>query len=150
MWLLLLPFPVVLVVIAALGFGTLIAALNVAYRDFRYVVTFLVQVWMLATPSIYLDLNTTQPAVADSSVPMVDSTSLNAAGANENTNSPRWAGALAYANPMVAVIELFRGATIGTTIVWGRVVTSAALLTSVMIGAFYYFRRVEDSFADVI
>lgn len=127
--LLLLPLAVALVVIAALGVGTLIAALNVAYRDFRYVVTFLVQVWMLATPSIYLDLNMPQAAAAD---------------------SPHWAGVLVYLNPMIAVIELFRGAAIDTPIAWGRVATSTLLLTGVMVAAFYYFRRVEDSFADVI
>jgi ABC-type polysaccharide/polyol phosphate export permease len=84
---------------------------------------------MLATPSIYLDLNVAQPVAAV---------------------SPHWAGALAYLNPMIAVIELFRGAAIDTPIAWGRVATSTVLLTGVMVAAFYYFRRVEDSFADVI
>lgn len=119
----LLPPAVVLVVIAALGVGTLIAALNVAYRDFRYVVTFLVQLWMLGTTSIYLETTAAEGERA---------------------------GFLAYLNPLIAVIELFRGSALDTTIPWGRVAFSGVVLTVVMVAAFYYFRRVEDSFADVI
>src|SRR5262249_9050031 len=44
-------------VIAALGIGTLLSALTVAYRDFRYVVPFMVQLWMFATPAIYMQAN---------------------------------------------------------------------------------------------
>ena len=43
-----------LIVLAAVGLGTLLAALNVAYRDFRYVIPFLIQVGMFATPTIYM------------------------------------------------------------------------------------------------
>src|SRR5690606_6385269 len=46
---LMLPLLVAGTVIAALGFGTLLAALTVTYRDFRYVITFLLQIWMFAT-----------------------------------------------------------------------------------------------------
>src|SRR5205085_5315281 len=52
--LLLLPVITLLLVVAALGVGALLAALTVAYRDFRHVVPFLVQVWMFATACIYL------------------------------------------------------------------------------------------------
>ena len=44
------------IVLAALGVGTLLSALNVSYRDFRYVIPFLVQVWMFATPTVYMQL----------------------------------------------------------------------------------------------
>ena len=44
-----------LLCLAAVGVGSLLAALNVAYRDFRYVVGFLVQLWMFGTPTIYMD-----------------------------------------------------------------------------------------------
>ena len=40
--------------IAAVGMGSLLAALNVAYRDFRYVIPFMVQLWMYCTPTIYM------------------------------------------------------------------------------------------------
>ncbi len=52
------------ILLAALGVGTLLAALNVAYRDFRYVIPFVVQIWMFATPSVYMQ-------VADSPAPVV-------------------------------------------------------------------------------
>ncbi len=52
---LLVPVVMFLTLLAAAGIGTLLAALNVAYRDFRYVVPFLIQVWMFATPTIYMD-----------------------------------------------------------------------------------------------
>src|SRR5262249_45752008 len=52
--LLLLPVFLGLLVVAALGVGTLLAALTVAYRDFRHVVPFMVQLWLFATPSIYM------------------------------------------------------------------------------------------------
>ena len=50
----LIPLLTLGLVIAALGVGTLLSALTVAYRDFRHIVPFLVQFWMFATPSIYL------------------------------------------------------------------------------------------------
>ena len=52
--LLLLPVIFGLIALAALGIGTLLAALNVAYRDFRYVIPFLVQLGMFATPTVYM------------------------------------------------------------------------------------------------
>src|SRR5262249_30601005 len=51
---LLLPVILLLFLSAALGIGILLAALTVAYRDFRYVVPFMLQLWMFATPAIYL------------------------------------------------------------------------------------------------
>ena len=51
------------ILLAALGVGTLLAALNVAYRDFRYVIPFLVQLWMFATPSVYMQVSD-EPAAA--------------------------------------------------------------------------------------
>jgi lipopolysaccharide transport system permease protein len=57
--LLLVPAIFGMILLAALGVGTLLAALNVAYRDFRYVIPFLVQLWMFATPTVYM-----QPAAA--------------------------------------------------------------------------------------
>jgi lipopolysaccharide transport system permease protein len=48
------PVLLVLLMMAALGVGILLSALTVAYRDFRFIVPFLVQLWMFATPSIYM------------------------------------------------------------------------------------------------
>ncbi len=51
---LLMPLIFGIILLAAVGVGTLLAALNVSYRDFRYVVPFMIQLWMFATPTIYL------------------------------------------------------------------------------------------------
>src|SRR5205814_2086349 len=51
---LLLPLIFLAMTLIALGIGTLLAGLNVLYRDFRYVIPFMVQVWMFATPTIYM------------------------------------------------------------------------------------------------
>src|SRR3990170_5667977 len=56
--LLLVPFLSLGLVVAALGVGTLLSALTVAYRDFRYVVPFMVQLWMFATPAVYMHAET--------------------------------------------------------------------------------------------
>src|SRR5919201_5506851 len=79
------PILVIAAAFTALGVGTFLAALNVAYRDFRYVVPFLVQFWMFATPVVY-------PA---SIVPR------------------EWQWAL-YLNPMAGVIEGLRSAFLGS------------------------------------
>ena len=63
--LLLVPVIFGAILLAALGVGTLLAALNVAYRDFRYVIPFLVQLWMFATPSVYMQV-ADEPAVVAS------------------------------------------------------------------------------------
>ena len=72
------------VVFMALGVGTFLSALTVAYRDFRYLMPFMVQFWMFATPVVY-------PA---SLVP----------------EEWRW---LLYLNPMAGIIEGFRSAFLG-------------------------------------
>ncbi len=62
--LLFVPVLLLLAFFAALGIGAILAALNVSYRDFRYILPFLVQIWMLATPSIYKDIYAAAPAPA--------------------------------------------------------------------------------------
>ena len=51
------PALMLLVCVAAAGVGTLLAALNVAYRDFKYTLPFLIQIWLFATPSVYMNMN---------------------------------------------------------------------------------------------
>jgi lipopolysaccharide transport system permease protein len=119
--LLLAPMMVVGTVLAAAGVGTLLAALTVAYRDFRYTVPFLVQVWMFVTPVIY------PTAVAPA----------------------RWRWLL-FLNPMTGLIEGFRAAFLALPINWSHIALSlAASLLMFLFGA-SYFRRVERQFADVI
>jgi lipopolysaccharide transport system permease protein len=122
--LLLAPVILALITLAALGLGALLAALNVAYRDFRYVIPFLVQLGMFATPTVYM-----QPTGAAK------------AG---------WAGVLLALNPMTPLIGAFRSATLGGPIPWaGLAIGSACVVAAFLLGCLY-FRKVEDSFADII
>jgi lipopolysaccharide transport system permease protein len=126
-WNLLLAVPILgVIILAALGVGTLLAALNVAYRDFRHVVPFLVQVWMFATPSIYL------PAARRGTGPIHQ---------------------LLVLNPMDALIGAFRCACLGESMgpeQWGRLGIATALAATAFLAGCLCFRRMEDGFADII
>jgi lipopolysaccharide transport system permease protein len=115
------PFLLIFTTLAALGIGTLLAALNAAYRDFRYVIPFLVQIWLFATPVAY-------PA---SLVP-------------ENW---RW---VIYLNPMSGLVGGFRSAFLGAPFDLLGLALAGIVSIIVFIAAVAYFERVERSFADVI
>ena len=119
--LLLAPFLILGVVFIALGVGTFLAALTVSYRDFRYVVPFMLQFWMFATPVIY-------PA---SLVP------------------EKWR-MLLYLNPMAGMIEGFRAAFLGSTLNLGAVALSLATAALIFAVGVAYFEKVERRFADII
>jgi lipopolysaccharide transport system permease protein len=124
--LLLAPLFLAIMLLAAVGVGTLLAALNVAYRDFRYVIPFLTQFWMFATPTVYM-----QPDGQASGIVQVFLT----------------------LNPMTSLIAAFRSAVLGEAvgpIAWGQVALATILSLLAFLAGCLYFRRVEDSFADVI
>ena len=117
-----LPLFVLLVVMAAFGVSLWLAAFNVLYRDVRYVLPFLTQIWMFATPIIY----------PISVVP--DSWRL-----------------LYSLNPMVGVVEGFRWALLGSTSGMDAMFgLSAFVVASVLAGGILYFQSVQQTFADVI
>lgn len=118
---LLLPLFALLGTIQALGVGMWLAALNVKYRDIRYAIPFLVQLWLFASPVIY-------PA---SLVP------------------PKWKWVLAI-NPMTGVIEGFRSSIMGTPFDKSTIILSVVVTLLILLFSFFAFRRVEDSFADVV
>jgi lipopolysaccharide transport system permease protein len=120
--LLLTPVIFGLIALAATGVGTLLAALNVAYRDFRYVIPFLIQLWMFATPTIYM-----QPAAADGGL-----------------------GAAILINPMAGLVAAFRAATLGGPLPWGQLGGCVVVCVGLFLGGCFYFRKVEDNFADLI
>lgn len=115
------PLLIVAVIFTALGVGTFISALNVAYRDFRYVVPFMVQLWMYITPVVY-------PA---SLVP------------------ERWQW-LYYLNPMAGLIEGFRAVFLGKAFDFAALGLSFAVAVLLFIIGVAYFERVERRFADII
>jgi len=117
-----LPLLLALAFITAIGVGLWLSALNVQFRDVRYVVPFLVQFWLFATPIAY----------PSSLVP------------------EQWRAVYAL-NPMVGVVEGFRWALLNTDTAPGPMVAVSALAAMVIVvSGVYYFRRMEDTFADVI
>ncbi len=121
--LLLVPLLVLALALFALGVGTLLSALTVAYRDFRYVVPFSVQLWMFATPAIYL------PAEAFA--------------------GSRWQ-ALLPLNPAHGLIHNFRQAVLNGDLDGYALAVSGGVAALLLFAGCVYFRRVERSFADVI
>ena len=117
-----LPLFLLLALSTSLGVGLWLSALNVEYRDVRYIVPFITQFWMLATPIGYPSSLLQQP----------------------------WR-TLYGLNPMVGVAEGFRWALLGTNTAPGPIiaVSSAAAVLILVTGAFY-FRRMEKTFADLV
>ena len=128
-----LAVPLVLCMIGAcaIGVGTWLAALNVAYRDFRYVVPFLVQLWLFATPSVYLQLNQLEHGSPLSKLPTVLQT-------------------LCYLNPMTVLIDSFRCFLIAEPCNLSALWIGAAVSVLLMISGCAYFRHVEHRFADIV
>jgi lipopolysaccharide transport system permease protein len=119
--LLLLPLCILGVVVAALGVGAWLSALTVAYRDFRYVTPFVIQIWMFVSPVAY---------------------PLNAVPAS-------WR--LAYSlNPLAGVIGGFRSSLLGEPIAWAPLAVSISVGLVLLISGAYYFRRTERFFADIV
>jgi lipopolysaccharide transport system permease protein len=116
-----LPCYVLLAVLTALTASIWTAALNVSYRDVRFVLPFAIQFWLFATPIAY-------PA---SLVP------------------EQWR-VLYGLNPMATVVEGFRAALLGTSGPGHMVVPSLAVVAVMLVLGLKYFRRVEGTFADVI
>ena len=120
--LLLLPVFLLLALTSAMAVGLWLSALNVQYRDIRYVVPFLAQFWMYATPIAY----------SSELIP----------------EKWRWLYSL---NPMTGVVEGFRWAILGrSNLDPFSLGISAVVVVALLIGGLYYFKRMEASFADVI
>lgn len=117
-----LPFFILLAFASALAVGLWLSALNVEYRDVRYVIPFLVQFWMFATPIAY----------SSTLIP------------------PRWRW-LYGLNPMTGVVEGFRWCLLGTSYrPAAMLAVSTATVAVLLIGGLYYFRRMERTFADIV
>lgn len=117
-----LPAFTILALVTVLAVGIWLSALNVQYRDVRYVIPFLTQIWLYATPIAY-------PA---------------------SMISGRFHLLLAL-NPMTGVVEGFRWAILGTNHLDGLsfgLSMSVTVLT--LIGGLFYFRRMEHQFADIV
>lgn len=118
---LMLPVLVVLTTLLALAIGILMSALNVKYRDIRYALPFLIQLWMFATPIIY-----------PSSLILT---------------KWRWIFAL---NPLAGIIEGYRAALLGKRFDWVTLCISGVITVVLFVYSAYAFRRMEKSFSDII
>ena len=120
---LLLPVFILIAFLAAMGLGLWIAALNVKYRDFRYVIPFIVQFGLYISP----------------------------VGFSSSIVPEKWR--LLYSlNPMVGVIDGFRWAMLGgdTPIYWPGMALSLTLVILILITGVLYFRQAEKTFVDII
>ena len=142
------PLAAVLLLLAAVGFGVALAALNVAYRDVRYVLPFLIQLWLLATPSVYLDNTGEASGHPEGTRHQASDRELKATSGNDGERRPvrNWL----QINPVDGVVAFFRSAALGQSLPWHRLGYPAAAIPCAVLVACFYFRRVEDSFADII
>jgi len=118
-----LPVFLLLALITSLGVGLWLSAMNVQFRDVRYIVPFLTQFWLFATPIAY-------PST------LIKNDLLRA---------------IYGLNPMTGVVEGFRWALLGTNTASGGIIIVSTLTALILLvsGAFY-FRRMEKNFADVV
>ena len=124
--LLALPLFTLLALVTAMGPGLLFTALNVKYRDFRYIIPFVVQFGQFVSPVFY---TTTEVQVKFGD----------------------WGRTLCAINPLVSVIDGFRWAICGTTEMhWPSFALSCAISALLLVAGVWYFRRTERTFADVI
>jgi lipopolysaccharide transport system permease protein len=119
---LVLPGFILLAVLTALAVGLWLSALNVQYRDVRYTMNFLVQFWLFATPVAY-----------------------------PSSIVPETWRALYGLNPMAGVVEGFRWALLGKSAPPSAMLFVSLLVVLVLlVGGLYYFRRMEQEFADIV
>jgi lipopolysaccharide transport system permease protein len=118
-----LPLFILIAFTAAIGAGLWLAALNVEYRDFRYIVPFIVQFGLYISP----------------------------VGFSSTVVPEKWRF-LYSLNPMVGVIDGFRWAILGgdTQLYWSGFMLSMTLVVFLIVSGVWYFRKMERTFADVI
>lgn len=117
-----LPFFALLALVTSIGVSLWFAAMNVQFRDVRYTIPFLTQAWLFLTPIAYPSSLLSEP----------------------------WRTVYGL-NPMAGVVEGFRWALLGTDTAPGKMIIVSSLVALILlIGGAFYFRRMEQSFADVL
>ena len=119
--LLMLPVLTVLLMVLALGLGMWMSALNVKYRDVRFALPFLMQIWMFLSPVIY-PLSRLPPKLK----------------------------LVLMINPVTGIVEGFRSALFGLPFNWPALLISSALAVIILVYAAFWFRRMEKEFADIV
>lgn len=117
-----LPALLLLALVTSLGVSLWLSAMNVQFRDVQYIIPFLTQFWLFATPIAY-----------------------------PSSLLPEFWRTLYGINPMVGVVEGFRWALLGTNTAPGPMIIVSSLVSLlILIGGALYFRRMEKTFADVV
>jgi len=119
--LLLFPVLVFLTALLAMSVGMWLSALNVKYRDVRFALPFIVQIWMFASPVFY--------------------------PSNALPHKYRWVFLL---NPLTGIIDAYRASLFGGAIDWMALAISALITVVLLVYASYSFRRMEKTFADIV
>ncbi|MCO6045369.1 ABC transporter permease [Aeoliella sp. ICT_H6.2] len=117
---LLLPLLVLMVWSASLGIAYTLSALTVSYRDFRFVVPFMVQGWQFLSPVVY-----------------------------PTTIVPERYRLIYALNPLAGIIEGFRSCIFGTEVPWQMIGVSAVSTAALLVFGMFYFRKTERRFADI-
>jgi lipopolysaccharide transport system permease protein len=116
-----LPLSILITIITTFGLGTFLAALNVKFRDFQYVLPFMIQFLLFANPVLY---------------------------STKAFNNP-WINAIMKANPIASAIQLCRSIFTGQVVDWGAVATGSVVAILLLIIGVYTFRKTESYFADL-
>ena len=120
-YVLLLPLFLIVALITALGVGLWFSALNVRYRDVRYIIPFVIDLWFFASPVVYSSSLLDEP----------------------------WR-TLYGLNPMVGVVDGFRWALLGTNPPGSLIWLSIFVAIAIFISGMFYFRKMEMTFADEV
>ena len=115
------PLFIFLAFVQAVAFGTLFSALNVRFRDVKFALPFMLQVWMIASPVFY-------PA---------------------DLLSAKWKYVFAL-NPLTGILDGFRSALFGNPFDWQLIGVSCASLVVLTLLSLFVFKKMEDKFADLI
>lgn len=110
-----------LAVLQTIAFGTLFSALNVRFRDVKFALPFILQVWMIASPIFY----------------------------PTNILSEKWRIVFAV-NPLTGILDGFRSAIFGTPFDWRVIGVSFVSIIVLLLISLFVFKRMEDDFADLI
>ena len=116
-----LPLSILITLITTFGLGTFLSALNVKYRDFQYILPFLIQFLLFANPVLYSSKSFTNPIIT----------------------------AIMRANPIASSIQLCRSIFSGTEVDWLAVIQGFIVAIIFLIGGVYTFRKTEAYFADL-
>lgn len=115
------PLFLFLAVILAASFGTLFSALNVRFRDVKFALPFLLQVWMIASPIFYPSTLLTE----------------------------KWRLVFAI-NPLTGILQGFRSSLVGGAFDWPAITVSTLSLVFLALFSLFVFKKMEDDFADII